>query len=147
MRSSMIKHQSGRCHPVYVPEYHALTETFARLLRGTIIALKICEKCSFTPCKLRFFANFCLILVPLMTPCKGLSEYPGGFLSGLLFLQQCHGICIGFSQFARHGLMCDLTLADIQAVTQVRVVHECFPVTVSCDRKHEWQCHVVQSKS
>ena len=48
------------------------TETFARLLRGTIIALKICEKCSLTPCKLRFFANSCLILAPLMTPCKGL---------------------------------------------------------------------------
>ena len=49
-----------------------LLETFVRLLRGTIIALKISEKCSFTPCKLRFFANFCLILAPLMTPCKGL---------------------------------------------------------------------------
>jgi hypothetical protein len=49
-----------------------LDETSARLLRGTIIALKICEKCSFTLCKLSFLANFCLILVPLMTPCKGL---------------------------------------------------------------------------
>jgi hypothetical protein len=42
-----------------------LSEAFARLLRGTIIALKFCEKCSFTPRKLRFFAKFCLILVPL----------------------------------------------------------------------------------
>jgi hypothetical protein len=52
-----------------------LKETFARLLRGTIIALKIRKKCSFTSCKLRFFANFCLILAPLMTPCKGLISF------------------------------------------------------------------------
>ncbi|SNX60221.1 PEP-CTERM protein-sorting domain-containing protein [Nitrosomonas ureae] len=39
-----------------------------------IIALKIREKCSFTSCKLCFFANFCLIFVPIMTPCKGLNQ-------------------------------------------------------------------------
>jgi hypothetical protein len=55
-----------------MPDCQEWIETFARLLRGTIMALKICEKCAFTPCKLRFFANFCLIFVPLMTPCKDL---------------------------------------------------------------------------
>ena len=34
--------------------------------------VKILRKMLFTPRKRRFFANFCLILVPLMTPCKGL---------------------------------------------------------------------------
>jgi hypothetical protein len=40
--------------------------TASQNTEGRIAALKSGSKCSFTPCKLRFFARFCLALHPLI---------------------------------------------------------------------------------
>ncbi|MDT8398209.1 MAG: hypothetical protein RQ899_06310 [Pseudomonadales bacterium] len=44
----------------------APSTTMLQTAEGRIAALKPGSKCSFTPCKLRFFARFCLALHPLI---------------------------------------------------------------------------------
>nr|VFJ62421.1 MAG: hypothetical protein BECKDK2373B_GA0170837_11106 [Candidatus Kentron sp. DK] len=53
-----IPHSGGANRPVFSNS----KELYAKVILRPLTSLKTRSKCSFTPCKLRFFAHFCLVM-------------------------------------------------------------------------------------